>query len=207
MKRENKCEACERIFIVPRKNQVGRFCSKECTRKLLRKDQLKKYSEYLSVETEEQKMLWLKRNYEKFVVKIQNDCWKWNGSTSSGYGNFCYKGKIIKAHRASWILHNGSIPESMFVLHKCDIKSCTNPEHLFLGDNTDNMRDMASKGRTGVSLGEKNPASVLTVQQVIEIKKLLEMGINVPRLSKDFKVSKSTIGCIKYGVTWKHVKL
>jgi len=76
---------------------------------------------------------------------------------------------------------------------------------LFLGDQTDNMRDMAFKGRTGVLLGESNPASVLTNEKVIEIKNLLKMGVNMNRIATDFKVNKNTIASIKYGKTWKTV--
>lgn len=205
MKLEKICEACQKIFQVSRKDQKGRFCSKECTRKLLRKDQLKKHFEYLAQETEEQKISWLKEHYKKFVIKNQDGCWGWNGCLMHGYANFNHRGKIIKAHRASWIIHNGKIPDEMFVLHKCDVRSCSNPQHLFLGDHTDNMRDMAFKGRTMVQYGEKNPASVLTENDVIKIKELLKMGVSMPRISSDFKVNKNTIANIKYGKTWKRV--
>lgn len=205
MKTERNCEYCGQIFTLRQKSQVGKFCSSLCNRKVLRKEQLKKREQYLLNETEEQKLDWLKRHYEKFVIKKENDCWEWLGSKVNGYANFNHRGKIMKAHRASWIIHHGSIPTSMFVLHKCDVRHCTKPSHLFLGNQIDNMRDMASKGRTGVLHGDKNPSSVLTEDQVIEIKKLLNMGVTVPRVSKDFKVSRSTIHNIKYGVTWKHV--
>jgi len=205
MEPERICEACQKSFEVKRKKQKGRFCSRECTRKLLRKGQLKKHFEYLKEETNEQKLLWLKEHYEKFAIKNEEGCWGWNGCIMQGYANFHHRGKIMKAHRASWIIHNGEIPNGMFVLHKCDTRNCSNPKHLFLGDQTDNMRDMAFKGRTGVLLGESNPASVLTNEKVIEIKNLLKMGVNMNRIATDFKVNKNTIASIKYGKTWKTV--
>jgi hypothetical protein len=200
MKRENTCEYCHKIFEVPRKNQKGRFCSKECTRKLLRKDQLKKYADYLVTETEGQKMLWLKEHYEKFVIKNENDCWDWNGCKVDGYANFNHRGKIIKAHRVSWIIHNGAIPQGMFVLHKCDVRHCSNPDHLFLGTHTDNIRDMASKHRTGVKCK-------LTLDQVYEIKNLLGLEIPMTKIAKRYGVSNVAILNIKQGKTWKKANI
>lgn len=197
MTKENKCEVCKKIFRLRQASQIGRFCSRVCQGIGQRRDQLKKYEQYLNDETDEQKLAWLKRNYEKFVVKNKNDCWDWNGSKSSGYGNFCYKGKIMKAHRASWILHNGPIPESKFVLHKCDVRHCSNPGHLFLGNQTDNMQDMASKGRTKVRCK-------LTIKKVLEIKNLLKLGVPMANLARKYNVSTNSIWEIKSGRSWKH---
>lgn len=206
MIKERNCEYCHKEFKPRDKRQVGRFCSPLCNRKVLRKKQLEDHKEYLLNETEEQKRQWLKEHYEKFVIKKNNDCWEWTGNKVNGYANFNHRGTIMKAHRVSWILHNGVIPESMFVLHKCDIRHCTNPQHLFLGNQTDNMKDMAFKGRTGVFLGEKNKASVLKEEQVKEIKKLIKIGVACAKIARDFEVNNNTIRNIKYGFTWKHVQ-
>lgn len=75
-------------------------------------------------------------------------CWEWTGAMGDyGYGIILYKGKRFAAHRLSWIVRVGEIPEGMCVLHKCDNKQCTKPSHLFLGTQADNMRDCYSKGR------------------------------------------------------------
>lgn len=80
-------------------------------------------------------------------VEIKEGCWGWRAATNrKGYGRF-YSKHTQSAHRFSWIIHKGKIPDGLFVLHKCDNPPCTNPEHLFLGTNLDNIRDMIAKGR------------------------------------------------------------
>jgi HNH endonuclease len=193
---ERKCEYCCNNIKVRDKRQIGRFCSSLCNRKLLRTNQLKKHNEYLKNETDEDRLEWLKSHYEKFVIKKNKDCWDWSGAKSNGYGNFNHRGKIMKAHRASWLIHKGAIPNDLFVLHKCDNCSCSNPDHLFLGNHTDNMRDMASKFRTKVRCK-------LNLEQVYEIKKLLTLGVSSMNLSRKFGVSDVTIHNIKHAITWK----
>lgn len=198
MSQQKSCEFCKKSFVIKRNRQIGKFCSPLCNRKLLRKVQLDKYQCYLSEETEKQKLDWLIKHFEKFVIKEEKDCWGWKGTKSHGYANFNHRGKIMKAHRASWIIHHGPIPPNVFVLHKCDVRHCSNPEHLFLGTHTDNMRDMALKHRTGVRCK-------LTISQVREIKNLLNLGVAMSRLAKKFNVSTNSIWEIKKGLSWKQV--
>lgn len=93
---------------------------------------------------------------ERFWAKVSrgtpDQCWLWTGVLGgNGYGLLHMGSKTVRhparAHRFSWELHNGPIPEGLWVLHKCDVKVCVNPAHLFLGDRTANMRDCAAKGR------------------------------------------------------------
>lgn len=102
-----------------------------------------------------------RRDYEAlFWAKVERPrgsepCWVWVGGTyRNGYGQATWQSGKISAHRLSWILHRGQIPVGMFVCHHCDNPPCVNPAHLFLGDAETNGRDMADKGRAGIT-GQK----------------------------------------------------
>ena len=95
---------------------------------------------------------------ERFWSKVNKTegCWLWTGGKNYGYGQFWDGRKPQQAHRISWGIHCGPIPDGLWVLHRCDVPSCVNPAHLFLGTHTDNMRDAATKGR--LAIGERNGA-------------------------------------------------
>jgi len=88
---------------------------------------------------------------ERFWAKVDrtDDCWLWTACrTTHGYGQFRpERSRGAQAHRVAWELTNGPIPAGMLVLHRCDNPPCVNPAHLFLGTQSDNMRDMYAKGR------------------------------------------------------------
>ncbi len=91
---------------------------------------------------------------DRFFHKVDkaSDCWGWlAGKDKDGYGKIKVSGKTVQAHRLSWNIHNGSVPEGVHVLHHCDNPSCVNPDHLFLGTHLDNMHDRDAKGRNGYS--------------------------------------------------------
>ena len=91
---------------------------------------------------------------DRFFQKVNKTgfCWEWlAGKDKDGYGKIKIRGKTLQAHRVSWGIHNGPIPEGIGVLHRCDNPSCVNPLHLFLGTTLDNMRDRDAKGRNGYS--------------------------------------------------------
>jgi hypothetical protein len=86
----------------------------------------------------------------KFEIDPETLCWNWTSRVDSrGYGHMRFGGREMLAHRLAWILFRGEDPGKNFVLHKCDNPLCVNPEHLFLGDAGDNMRDCVAKGRYG----------------------------------------------------------
>lgn len=91
-----------------------------------------------------------KRFVERFWKSTDRtgDCWLWTkGCRTNGYGQTWHEGVNSLAHRVAWVLTYGPIPDGLQVCHTCDIRRCINPEHLFLGTQSDNMVDCSSKGR------------------------------------------------------------
>ena len=133
-----------------------------------------------------------------------NTCWLWNGyKHRSGYGNIKVDGKVIKTHRLSWTIHNGEIPKGMCVLHKCDVRSCVNPKHLFLGTQRDNLDDMVKKGRS--NHGEKHPLALLTKKDVLRIRMLFKKEKSISELAEKFNVGYHVIWFIVRNKSWKQI--
>lgn len=140
------------------------------------------------------------------LEKIENGCWLWKGAIGkNGYGALNVNGKVILAHRYSFILHHEKIPKGLFVCHKCDIRNCVNPEHLFLGTNHDNVKDMIKKGRKNPVKGSASPSAKLNEEKVKQIKQFLKEGMRSPELAKLFNIGKRQIIYIKNNQSWKHI--
>jgi hypothetical protein len=138
---------------------------------------------------------------EKVETVPEAGCWLWAGSYfDNGYGQAHYSDRPLGAHRLSWIFHNGEIPEGMQVLHHCDVRSCVNPAHLFLGTHGDNMRDMVKKGRQYV--GHNAATAKLTAENVREIRN--SPGRAQSFWAKRFGVDQSTISDVVTGKSWSH---
>ena len=90
----------------------------------------------------------IKRFWPKVDVRSPDECWEWQGNISAGYGRLKINGENVGAHRISWEIHNGSIPHGMYILHKCDNRRCVNPNHLYLGTQSDNISDREYRGPT-----------------------------------------------------------
>lgn len=133
-------------------------------------------------------------------------CWEWQGSIgTNGYGQMSQPGtrKLIPAHRASWIIHFGAIPNNLWVLHRCDNKRCVHPAHLFLGTLQDNVDDAVAKGiiKATRAKGERSGNAKLTDAQVAEIRRRHNPGLHPARktggssleLAREFGVTKQYI--------------
>lgn len=132
-------------------------------------------------------------------------CWEWRaGKFPSGYGAFCFRGrKAARAHRVAWILTNGEIPAGLLVLHRCDNRACVRPDHLFLGTNDDNMRDMVEKGRA--ARGERNAFAKLNPDRVREIRALGAAGVSQYAIADRFGITQALVWLVVNRKAWRHV--
>ena len=147
---------------------------------------------------------------DRFWEKVQKSdgCWLWQaGLNNSGYGWIRSGARPELAHRVSWRLTFGEIPNGLCVLHKCDVRRCVRPDHLFLGTVGDNNADCVKKHRHGygISLGEKHGQSKLTDESVREIRASAANGSSHSGLSVKFGVAQSQISKIVRREAWKGV--
>jgi hypothetical protein len=146
---------------------------------------------------------------ERFDSKYQPEpntgCWLWvGGLNEGGYGIIGLGSRsegVARAHRVSWVLHRGPLNSCDCVLHKCDQPRCVNPDHLFVGSQSDNMKDCVQKKRNFVpdNRGEKAINSKLKIENVIHIKKRELSGSEYARM---YGVSRSAIYEIWGGRNW-----
>lgn len=178
---DRTCEECGKTFSWDKYQGKGRFCSFKCR--------------------------WgVNHRFWKGFEKSENGCWNWKLSKNiGGYGVINAFGEQT-AHRVSWIIHNGKIPDGLCVLHKCDNPPCCNPAHLFLGTNQDNMTDKALKKRCNTPKGEKSGCSVLKTKEVLEIRRIHAANEMSQRaIAKKFGVGFKAINKIVLRQRWDHV--
>jgi len=154
-----------------------------------------------------------RRFWEK--VRPTAGCWTWEASLDGrGYGQIAFKrgGKgNMRAHRVSWEIHNGPIPDDLHVLHRCDNPPCVNPDHLFLGTQRDNVQDMWAKGRAsghfqaGESRGVKNVNAKLDPDKVTVIRERAQSGESYASLARSFNVTGPAISSLVRRRTWHYV--
>lgn len=147
---------------------------------------------------------------DRFMQRVmKNDitkCWNWTGSRMKNWhGNWRNSdGNNELVHRASWRIFVGELPNGMCVCHKCDNPLCVNPDHLFLGTQSENAHDMWNKGRArpGISKGEKHGMSKLTAEIVKDIRNSNLTGIE---LAKKYGITATTVCDVKKRRTWDHI--
>lgn len=150
------------------------------------------------------------RFWEKVNKVDDNECWEWTAYTNAcGYGAMELSRKSVLAHRVSWVIHRGPIPDKMCILHSCDNPACVNPSHLFMGTRSDNMLDMWEKGRQGdrnVS-GSSNPSAKLREGDIVNIREMYRSGKHtIESIARLFPVSPSQIYNIVIYKQWRHVR-
>jgi hypothetical protein len=144
------------------------------------------------------------RNSETLAERLERNsipepnsgCRLWCGSLDAkGYGGLAYQGRRLRAHRASYEANHGPIPAGMDVCHKCDVRSCIEDTHLFLGTNLDNVLDKVAKGRgrNGAKLQAKDIPAIRADRRTLKVI-AQEYGVGISQLSR-----------IKNGESWSHV--
>lgn len=149
---------------------------------------------------------------ERFWRKVDKgeECWLWTGNKRpNGYGAIQEGGKgtrTLSAHRLSFEMHSGPIPDGMVVMHTCDNPTCVNPAHLELGTYQDNMDDMWAKGRgrPAINRGESSGKAKLTEELVRYIRANPERGHK--DLADELGLKPNTVRGVRIGRTWRHVE-
>jgi hypothetical protein len=136
-------------------------------------------------------------------------CLLWLGAvTTKGYGTLSFEGVPYYAHHAAWCVAKGDVDEdedvdAQWYLHKCDVRSCVNSAHIYRGDVQANTNDRMRRNRHRSAVGERNGLSKLNEDQVTAIGRDRRSHRAIGR---EYGVSHNTIGYIKRGSTWRHVK-
>lgn len=144
----------------------------------------------------------------RFWAKVNKTpgCWLWTASTNGfGYGSIWTGYKLRRAHRFSWLIHNGDIPDGIRVLHKCDVPQCVRPSHLFLGTDIDNIVDKLSKGRGNNRRGSDHPGAKITESQVVQMRIERERGTPLKELETKYGLSNGEISLICNRKKWRHI--
>lgn len=139
--------------------------------------------------------------HSRTLQSDEDSCWLWLGKTTMrGYGQIGAGGKSMYAHRVAYTVHHGPIEDGQVICHTCDNPSCVNPSYLFAGSQRDNLRDMATKGRS--THGERNHQAKLTASDVEAIFALRELGLTQAVIAQRFNVQRTAISRILSGARW-----
>jgi HNH endonuclease len=141
------------------------------------------------------------------VVKHEPGCWEWTGFLNhDGYGLLSRGRTKVGAHRLSWEIHFGSIPDGMYVCHHCDNPQCARPDHLFLGTQRDNMRDCGRKRRNHIRAqdGEQNTSAALTNADARRIREMYATSmLKASDIAAQVGVSRGVVASVVSGRTYR----
>jgi len=145
--------------------------------------------------------------FTRFWSKVDEsgDCWNWlGGKVAMGYGYFYLRHpkRSILAHRLSWFMVRGDIPDGLNVCHHCDNPGCVNPGHLFLGTDFDNQQDRVSKGH---GLGEHHGMAKLSNQDVAEMRRLSANGVRGQDIARQYGITYQTVWRTVTRRNWRHI--
>lgn len=144
---------------------------------------------------------------ERLVAKAKANpdtgCWDWTASKSKGYGQIMVGEKPQRAHRVSFEIFRGEVPDDLHVCHRCDNRACINPEHLFLGTNADNTADKVAKGRQHRLRGTAHGMAKLTEADVLTIRSATHA--TDPELAARYGVGPEAISAVRHRRNWKHI--
>ncbi len=141
-------------------------------------------------------------------VKKGRGCWEWTAHKNwLGYGRIgeSVTRKILYAHRVSYTIHYGPIPDGLCVLHKCDNPGCVRPDHLFLGTEKDNAIDRQNKGRSNPCKGERHGRAKVTDSDIREMRRLDKLGWAHADIARRFGLSQPQVSGIISGKYWGHI--
>jgi hypothetical protein len=130
-------------------------------------------------------------------------CWNWSKKLGSNkYGMFCFRGKHHLAHRLSLYLHTSQDINGLLVCHKCDNRKCVNPEHLFVGSQSDNLQDAKLKGRLKPASGPNSGKTDLSLENVVTIFQMRASGMLFKDIAATFNTHQNCISRIVSGKRW-----
>lgn len=143
----------------------------------------------------------------RFWCRVQQteSCWLWTGGTIEGYGAYWLGGRNRGAHVVMYEAVHGTIPSGLFVCHRCDVRPCVNPSHLFLGTNQENTADKVAKGRQRGPAGELHGNSKLTESLVREIRAQRDAGARIVDIARHRQLHINTVSAICRRIRWSHV--
>ncbi len=142
--------------------------------------------------------------WKKVNILSSTECWNFNGRHyPNGYGNVNIDGKNFTSHRFTWMISRGAIESGKEVCHRCDNRSCCNPDHLFIGTHKENMRDMIGKGRGRQGFNQREKR--LKRSEVIQIRIMASSGHSLAEIAKHFKITISNASYIVTRKTWQNI--